>query len=74
MSSLLSIKDFYEYEELIAITKELIELLNKNRTFDWYQKESAQTGMYRLVKRFLKKHKYQFEVMNKAIKSLNKPM
>lgn len=29
-----AIKDFYEHEELIAITKELTDLLRKNRTID----------------------------------------
>lgn len=33
-----AIKDFYENEELIAITKELADTLRKNRTIDW-QKE-----------------------------------
>ena len=30
-----AIKDFYEHDELIAITKELTDLLRKNRTIDW---------------------------------------
>ncbi len=33
-----AIKDFYEHDELIAITKELTDLLRKNQTIDW-QKE-----------------------------------
>ena len=53
-----AIKDFYEHDELIAITKELTDLLRKNRTIDWQKKESARAGMRRLVKRLLKKHKY----------------
>lgn len=53
-----AIKDFYENDELIAITKELTDLLRKNRTIDWQKKESARAGMRRLVKRLLKKHKY----------------
>ena len=51
-----AIKDFYERDELIAITKELTDLLRKNRTIDWQKKESARAGMRRLVKRLLKKH------------------
>lgn len=43
-----AIKDFYEHDELIAITKELTELLRKNRTIDWQKKESARAGMRRL--------------------------
>lgn len=33
-----AIKDFYENDELIAITKELTESLRKNRTIDWQKK------------------------------------
>lgn len=36
-----AIKDFYENEELIAITKELADTLRKNKTIDWQRKESA---------------------------------
>lgn len=42
-----AIKDFYEHDELIAITKELTDLLRKNRTIDWQKKESARAGMRR---------------------------
>ncbi len=44
-----AIKDFYEHSELIAITKELTDLLRKNRTIDWQKRESARAGMRRLV-------------------------
>ena len=46
-----AVKDFYEHDELIAITKELTDLLRKSRTIDWQKKESARAGMRRLVKR-----------------------
>ena len=36
-----AIKDFYENEELIAITKELTDTLRKNKTIDWQKRESA---------------------------------
>ena len=36
-----AIKDFYENDELIAITKELTETLRKNKTIDWTKRESA---------------------------------
>lgn len=62
-----AVKDFYEHEELIAITKELTDLLRKNRTIDWQKKESARAGMRRLVKRLLKKHKYPPEGMEDAV-------
>ena len=65
-----AIKDFYEHDELIAITKELTDLLRKNRTIDWQKKESARAGMRRLVKRLLKKHKYPPEGMNDAVQTV----
>lgn len=65
-----AIKDFYEHEELIAITKELTDLLRKNRTIDWQKKESARANMRILVKRLLKRHKYPPEGMNDAIRTV----
>ena len=65
-----AIKDFYEHDELIAITKELTELLRKNRTIDWQKKESARAGMRRLVKRLLRSHHYPPEGMDDAIQTV----
>ena len=65
-----AIKDFYEHKDLIAITKELTEMLRKNRTIDWQKKESARAGMRRLLKRLLRKYKYPPEGMDDAIKTV----
>ena len=65
-----AIKDFYEHEELIAITKELTDLLRKNRTIDWQKKESARAGMRKLVKRLLKHHRYPPEGMDDAVQTV----
>ncbi len=65
-----AIKDFYRHEELIALTKELTELLRQNRTIDWQRKESARAGMRRLVKRLLKSHKYPPEGMEDAVQTV----
>ncbi|MDD3977723.1 MAG: DUF3387 domain-containing protein, partial [Methanomicrobium sp.] len=62
-----TVKDFYENEELIKITKELADLLRSNKTIDWQKKETARAGMRRLVKRLLKKHKYPPEGMEDAV-------
>ena len=62
-----AIKDFYENEELIAITRELTEMLRKNRTIDWQQKETARAKMRVMIKRLLKQHKYPPEGMEDAI-------
>ena len=65
-----AVKDFYENEELIAITKELTETLRKNKTIDWQKKESARAGMRRLIKRLLKQHKYPPEGMEDAVNTV----
>ena len=53
-----NIKDFYENDQLVALTKELTEMLRKNRTIDWQKKETARATMRKMVKRLLKKYKY----------------
>ncbi len=61
------IKDFYQNDKLIALTKELTEMLRKNRTIDWQKKETARAQMRKMVKRLLKKHKYPPEDYDMAI-------
>ena len=53
-----NIKDFYSNKELVEMTRELTDLLRKNRTIDWQLKEQARARMRVMVKRLLKKHKY----------------
>ena len=65
-----AIKDFYENEELIAITKELTEMLRKNKTIDWQKRESARAKMRMLIKKLLKKHKYPPEGMEDAVQTV----
>lgn len=62
-----NIKDFYENDQLIAMTRELTEMLRKNRTIDWQKKETARAGMRKMVKRLLKKYKYPPEKCADAI-------
>lgn len=62
-----AVKDFYQNEELVAMTHELADMLRKNRTIDWQKKESARAGMRRMVKKLLKKYKYPTEGMEDAI-------
>ena len=62
-----AVKDVYENEELVAMTKELTEALRKNRTIDWQRKESARAGMRKMVKRLLKKYKYPPEEAEHAL-------
>lgn len=65
-----AVKDFYENEVLINMTKELTDLLRKKRTVDWQKKESARAEMRTMVKRLLKKYKYPPEGMEDAIKTV----
>lgn len=65
-----AIKDFYENEELIAITKELADTLRKNRTIDWQKRESARAKMRMMIKKLLKKHKYPPEGMEDAVQTV----
>lgn len=62
-----AVQDFYTNEQLVEMTKELTEMLRKNRTIDWQKKESARAGMRRLVKRLLKKYKYPPEESENAM-------
>lgn len=65
-----AVKDFYTNEDLIAITRELTEMLRKNRTIDWQKKETARAGMRKMVKRLLKKYKYPPEGMDDAVQTV----
>lgn len=65
-----AIKDFYTNEQLIEMTRELTELLRKNRTIDWQKKETARAGMRKMVKRLLKKYKYPPEQYEDAIETV----
>lgn len=65
-----TIKDFYENEELITITKELADTLRKNRTIDWQKRESARAKMRMIIKKLLKKHKYPPEGMDDAVQTV----
>lgn len=65
-----AIKDFYQNDELIAMTRELTEMLRKNRTIDWQKKETARASMRKMVKRLLKKYKYPPEGVEDAINTV----
>ena len=65
-----AIKDFYENEELIAITKELADTLRRNKTVDWQKRDSARAKMRMLIKKLLKKHKYPPEGMDDAVQTV----
>lgn len=65
-----AIKDFYENDELIAITKELTEALRKNKTVDWQKRQAARAKMRMMIKKLLKKHRYPPEGMDDAVQTV----
>ena len=65
-----AIKDFYENDELIAITKELADALRTNRTIDWQKRESARAKMRMMIKKLLKKHRYPPDGMDDAVQTV----
>jgi type I restriction enzyme R subunit len=65
-----AIKDFYENEELIAITKDLTTMLRKNRTIDWQKRDSARAKMRMMIRKLLKDHRYPPEGMDDAISTV----
>ena len=65
-----AIKDFYENDELIALTRELTETLRKNRTIDWQKREAARARMRMMIKKLLKDHRYPPEGYDDAIKTV----
>lgn len=48
------VRQAYSDEEFVALTRELTEVLHRNRTIDWNRKESARAKMRVMVKRLLK--------------------
>lgn len=65
-----AIKDFYENDELIAITKELTEALRKNRTIDWQKRNSERAKMCMMIKKLLKQHRYPPKGMADAVQTV----
>lgn len=62
-----AVKDFYDNEQLVAITRELTDTLRKSATVDWQRKESARAGMRRAIRRLLRKYKYPPEGVDDAM-------
>ena len=65
-----TIKDFYQNDQLVAMTRELTEMLRKNRIIDWQRKETARAGMRKMVKRLLRRYDYPPEGMEDAISTV----
>lgn len=65
-----AVKDFYDNDQLVSITRELTETLQKSATIDWQKKESARAGMRRAIKRLLRKYKYPPEGVDDAMETV----
>ncbi|WP_225749131.1 type I restriction endonuclease subunit R [Paraeggerthella sp. Marseille-Q4926] len=65
-----AVKDFYDNEQLVAITRELTEAMRTSATIDWQEKQSARAGMRRCIKRLLKKYKYPPEGVDDAMETV----
>lgn len=65
-----AIKDFYKNEELIALTKELVDTLRKNKQIDWQKRESARAKMRIMIRRLLKRYRYPPEGEEDAVQTV----
>ena len=45
-----AVKDFYSNDQLVALTKDLTDMLRKNRTIDWNRREAERANMRRLLR------------------------
>lgn len=65
-----AVKDFYNNDQLVAISRELTDAMRSNATIDWQKKESARAGMRRAIKRLLHKYKYPPEGVADAMETV----
>ena len=65
-----AVRKFYTDDTLIQLTKELTDMLRRNRTVDWERRESARSHMRRLVKLLLRKYKYPPEEAKGALETV----
>ena len=52
------------------MTRELTDMLRRNKTVDWQKKESARANMRKMVKRLLKRYKYPPEGQEEALETV----
>lgn len=65
-----AVKDFYNNNELVSMTKELTDTLRKNKTVDWQNKQFARAKMMMMIKRLLKKYNYPPEGQEDAVNTV----
>ena len=64
------IKDFYKNNELVALTKELTDMLRRNRTIDWEKRDDARAKMRMMVKKLLKRYEYPPQGRDDAVQTI----
>ena len=64
------VRQAYSDDEFVALTKELTDVLHKNRTIDWNRKESARAKMRVMVQRLPKTYKYPPAGAEKALETV----
>ena len=64
------IKDIYQNDELIAMTRELTDALRRSRTIDWQRRTDARARMRVMIRRLLRKYKYPPEGVDDAIQTV----
>lgn len=65
-----AVRDFYENDQLVAMTKELTEKLRKSRTIDWSKRESSRAEMRVMIKHLLRKYDYPPKEVAGALKTV----
>lgn len=65
-----AVKDFYENDQLVAMTKELTEKLRGSRTIDWNKKESSRAEMRVMIKHLLRKYDYPPKEAAEALRTV----
>ena len=55
---------------MIALTKELVDTLRKNKQIDWQKRESARAKMRIMIRRLLKRHRYPPEGEEDAVQTV----
>ena len=65
-----AVKDFYSNDQLVAITRELTDMLRRSKTVDWQKRSGARAKMRMMVKRLLKRYKYPPDGQEEALKTV----
>ena len=60
----------YSNNQLVAITRELTDMLRRSKTVDWQRRSGARAKMRMMVKRLLKRYKYPPDGQEEALKTV----